>query len=140
MDKEKILKLTNKSKDFYQYMGKFFGSRVVQNIINDRIYDDTGKTWYLYLTNEKVVAFVSMVGGVIKNIYAVKDEYLIKLLENLKNEVMIEPSIVPVIYEEIYTKCGFTITSRGLKNFITISIENNELINQDKLEVEGSMV
>ena len=38
-----ILKLTNKDEKFYEYMGKFFGSRLVQRQTNDRIYDDPDK-------------------------------------------------------------------------------------------------
>mgnify|MGYP003292759025 FL=1 len=55
-----ILKMDNKSKDFYNIMGKFFGSRIVQNKTNDRIYDDNNKEWYVYLENKNPVAFVSI--------------------------------------------------------------------------------
>lgn len=126
MEKEKILKLTNQSKGFYEYMGKFFGSRLVQNQINDRIYDDSNKIWYVYCINEKVVAFVSMVKGTIKNLYGVKDEYLETLLDSIKKEVKIDMSIVPVIYKEIYEKSGFIVGKDGnYKNFVTISTQGS---------------
>ena len=35
--------MINKDEKFYQYMGKFFGSRLVEKQTNDRIYDDNGK-------------------------------------------------------------------------------------------------
>ena len=38
-----IIKMTNKDENFYQYMGKFFGSRLVERQTNDRIYDDDNK-------------------------------------------------------------------------------------------------
>ncbi len=44
-----IVKMDNKSKDFYNIMGKFFGSRIVENKTNDRIYDDNNKSWYIYI-------------------------------------------------------------------------------------------
>ena len=40
-----IKKITNKEEDFYQYMGKIFGSRSIERQINDRIYDDDSKEW-----------------------------------------------------------------------------------------------
>ena len=126
MEKEKILKLTNQSKGFYEYMGRFFGSRLVQNQINDRIYDDSNKVWYIYCINDKVVAFVSMVNETIKNLYGVKDEYLKTLLDNIKKEVKIDISIVPIIYKEIYEKSGFTVGEEGnYKNFVTISMQGS---------------
>lgn len=41
--------MTNKDDNFYSYMGRFFGSRIVQTETKDRIYDDNNKTWYIYL-------------------------------------------------------------------------------------------
>ena len=32
--------MDNKQENFYTYMGKVFGSRIVQKQTNDRIYDD----------------------------------------------------------------------------------------------------
>ena len=55
-----ILKTNNKEKDFYSIMGRFFGSRIVQNATNDRIYDDNNKEWYIYLNNDVPVAFISV--------------------------------------------------------------------------------
>ena len=81
-----ILKLTNKDEKFYEYMGKFFGSRLVQRQTNDRIYDDPDKLWYIYKDGEKVVAFISIQKNTIKNLYTTKQEYLEKLLERVKKE------------------------------------------------------
>ena len=81
-----ILKLTNKDEKFYEYMGKFFGSRLVQRQTNDRIYDDPDKLWYIYKDGEKIVAFVSIQKNTIKNLYTTKQEYLEKLLERVKKE------------------------------------------------------
>ena len=89
-----ILKLTNKDEKFYEYMGKFFGSRLVQRQTNDRIYDDPDKLWYIYKDGEKIVAFVSIQKNTIKNIYTTKQEYLEKLLEREKKENKITTSIV----------------------------------------------
>ena len=41
-----ILKLNNKDTNFYNYMGKIFGSRPIEKQVNDRIYDDSNKEWY----------------------------------------------------------------------------------------------
>ena len=76
-----IVKMTNKDDDFYSYMGKFFGSRIVQTETKDRIYDDNNKVWYIYLNqNSKPCAFISVCDQVIKNIYSNSDDYLKKLL------------------------------------------------------------
>ena len=116
-----ILKLTNKDKKFYQYMGKFFGSRIVQKETNDRIYDDSDKIWYIYLKNDIPVGFISIKENTIKNIYAIKFDYIYDLLVELQNDIQIAPSTVTNLYLDIYQKCSFHILNNDYKNFVTIS-------------------
>ena len=129
-----ILKLTNKDKNFYEYMGKFFGSRLVQRQTNDRIFDDPDKVWYIYKEGNKIVAFVSIQKSTIKNIYSTKEEYLEKLLERIKKENKITNSIVTNSYKNLYERCGFFINNNSnLKNFVTICTEQiNENKNSEK--------
>ena len=122
MDERKILKINNKDNCFYTYMGKFFGSRVVQNKINDRIFDDANKEWYVLIEGNSSVAFVSLVKDTIKNIYAIKDEQLCYLLNNIKEKVKFAESVVPAIYKEEYVKVGLNVQDKcKFKNFVTIS-------------------
>lgn len=117
-----IVKMTNKDDDFYTYMGKFFGSRIIQTETKDRIYDDNNKEWYIYLNqNNKPCAFVSVCDNVIKNIYSVSNDYLKELLLFIAKEIVVSPSIVTKIYEDIYIQCGFHInTLDNYKHFIMI--------------------
>lgn len=116
-----IIKITNKEEKFYQYMGKFFGSRLVERQTNDRIYDDDNKEWYIYLEEEKVMAFVSISKNVIKNIYAIKEKYLEEILKEISKNNNITDSIVTNYYAELYEKCGFKINKeQEYKNFVTI--------------------
>lgn len=116
-----VTKITNKDEDFYKYMGKFFGSRLVQKQTNDRIYDDDNKTWYVYLVEEQVKAFVSINKNVLKNIYTTKEKYLEDILKQLQSENKITYSIVTNMYIEVYEKCGFKISKDNTyKNFVTI--------------------
>lgn len=117
-----IVKLTNKDDNFYAYMGRFFGSRIIQTETKDRIYDDNNKVWYIYLNqNNKPCAFVSVCDSVIKNIYSVSNDYLKELLLFIMKEIVISPSIVTKIYEDIYIQCGFHIyTLDNYKHFIMI--------------------
>ncbi len=116
-----VVKMTNKDRDFYQYMGKFFGSRLIQKQTNDRIYDDDEKVWYIYLEANKVMAFVSVNKNIIKNIYATKEKYLEEILKKVKRENEITYSIVTNYYKEIYEKCGFEVSkNQDYKNFVTI--------------------
>lgn len=122
-----IIKITNKEKNFYQYMGKIFGSRLIQSQTNDRIYDDNNKEWYIYLEEDNVKAFVSINKNVIKNIYTIKNEYLEEILEKVKKENNITYSIVTNCYIDIYEKCGFGIwQGQGYKNFVTIYMEKDK--------------
>ena len=132
-----ILKLTNKDKNFYEYMGKFFGSRLVQRQTNDRIFDDPDKVWYIYKEGNKIVAFVSIQKSTIKNIYSTKEEYLEKLLERIKKENKITNSIVTNSYKNLYKRCGFFINNNSnLKNFVTICTgQINENKNSEKEEL-----
>ena len=129
-----ILKLTNKDKNFYEYMGKFFGSRLVQRQTNDRIFDDPDKVCYIYKEGNKIVAFVSIQKSTIKNIYSTKEEYLEKLLERIKKENKITNSIVTNSYKNLYERCGFFINNNSnLKNFVTICTgQINENKNSEK--------
>lgn len=111
-----ILKLTNKDSNFYNYMGKFFGSRIVQTETKDRIYDDNNKLWYIYIgPDKKPYGFVSILNNVIKNIYSSNEAYLKELLEQLLVDINISPSIVTKLYENLYTECGLKI--RYLDNY-----------------------
>lgn len=121
-----IIKMTNKDENFYQYLGKFFGSRIVEKQINDRIYDDENKEWYICIENNIVIAFVSISKNKIKNIYTTQEKYLKKILEKIKKENTISSSIVTNTYLEIYEKCGYTISNNSnYKNFVTISLLQN---------------
>lgn len=124
-----ILKLTNKDENFYQYMGKFFGSRTVQRQTNDRIFDDNNKTWYLSLENDVITAFTSVTRNVIKNIYSTNDEHLVEIFKEIKkeNNNEIAKSIVTTAYLEIYEKCNFQIEPRQFsKNFVTIYMKKGD--------------
>lgn len=122
-----IVKMNNKSKDFYSIMGKFFGSRIVENETNDRIYDDNKKDWYIYFDNDTPVAFVSIVSNVIKNVYSIKDDFLIELLQHIIKEVNIKDSIVTKSYSNAYEACGLVVTGNNeYKNFIRIRSDINE--------------
>lgn len=119
-----IIKMTNKEENFYKYMGKFFGSRLVQNQTNDRIYDDDNKEWYIYVEEDTAKAFVSVNKNVIKNVYTTKEAYLEELLEEIKKEKDITYSIVTNCYLDIYEKCGFKVfKEEAYKNFVTINME-----------------
>lgn len=120
-----IIKINNKDEKFYQYMGKFFGSRLVEKQTNDRIYDDERKEWYLYMEKSLVLAFVSVQDKVLKNLYCYKEEYLEDILiyikKQEKNGEKIGSSIVTRRYVEVYERCGFKILdSEGYKNFVTM--------------------
>lgn len=124
-----VIKITNKEEKFYQYMGKFFGSRLVERQTNDRIYDDDSKEWYVYLEDEKVMAFVSVSENVIKNIYTTKEKYLEEILKQIKEENNITYSIVTRYYTEVYERCGFKISANeNYRNFVTIYMEKEEAI------------
>lgn len=121
-----IIKINNKDEKFYQYMGKFFGSRLVERQTNDRIYDDEKKEWYLHIEKNNVSAFISVENKVLKNLYCYKEEYLEEILiyikKHEKNGEKIGNSIVTKRYLEVYERCGFKILySEGYKNFVTIS-------------------
>lgn len=120
-----IVKMTNRDEKFYKYMGRVFGSRVIERETNDRIYDDNRKEWHIYLEDEKVVAFVSIANNIIKNIYTTKIEYLSELLTKVSEEKNIFDSVVTKTYIDIYKKSNFKIKeSNSLKNFVTICSNN----------------
>lgn len=119
-----VTKMTNKEEKFYQYMGKYFGSRLVERQTNDRIYDDDNKVWYIYFEDDKAMAFVSVNKNVIKNIYTLRETYLEEILNVVKKEEKIVNSIVTNCYVDVYKKCGYKINeNQNHKNFVTIYVE-----------------
>lgn len=124
-----VIKITNREEKFYQYMGRFFGSRLIEKQTSDRIYDDDSKEWYIYLKDDKVMAFVSISKNIIKNVYTVKEEYLEEVLNVVKGENNITYSIVTSYYKEVYERCGFEIgKNQDYKNFVTIYMAKQEAI------------
>lgn len=123
-----IVKMNNKDEKFYEYMGKFFGSRLVEKQVNDRIYDDDQKDWYLYIENGVVLAFISIQNKIIKNIYGYKEIHLEKLLKYIKMNEKISTSVLTKKYIQIYENCGFKIIeSSSYKNFVTVYIEDKKV-------------
>lgn len=117
-----ILKLTNKDPSFYDYMGKFFGSRIVQTETKDRIYDDNNKLWYIYVDSDnKPFGFISICDNMIKNIYSSNTSYLKLLIQQVSKDITIQPSIVTKLYEDLYQECGLQITILdNYKHFVMI--------------------
>lgn len=116
--------MTNKDAKFYQYMGRIFGSRLIEKQTNDRIYDDDDKEWYIYVEGEKAMAFVSINKNIIKNVYTTKEKYLEQILTRIRKENNITYSIVTNYYRKIYENSEFKISdSQGYKNFVTIYTE-----------------
>ncbi|MCI8640511.1 MAG: hypothetical protein HFJ59_01355 [Clostridia bacterium] len=116
-----VIKMTNKEEDFYKYMGRFFGSRLVEKQINDRIYDDNEKEWYIYIEEGNAKAFVSINRNRIKNMYTTNLKYLEEILSIIRQEKNITSSIVTNCYLEAYEKCGFKVSqNQNYKNFVEI--------------------
>lgn len=116
-----IIKLNNKDGEFYNYMGRFFGSRTVQRQTGDRMYDDDDKTWYIFLDHQEPVAFLSINKKVIKNIYGIEDKYIKELLDKVHDELIIEPSILTKAYINIYQDSKFKIIDTDSHiNYVTI--------------------
>ena len=123
-----VVKMTNKHKEFYKLMGKFFGSREIEKELNDRIYDDKNKVWYIYVEKGKVLAFVSINKNVIKNIYAIDEIYLEEILKRVTKEIKITYSTVTKAYIKAYENCGFEISKQGgYKNFVIIYREEEAI-------------
>lgn len=121
-----ILKLTNKSKNFYAHLGKIFGSREVQRKTGDRFYDDDDKIWYLYYDRGVPNTFVSIKDNVIKNVWTENKEHLIKVLKQIFDECNIVESVVPSMFKEEYVQAGFSVQESS-KKFVKIrGVENDE--------------
>ncbi|MBO5479515.1 MAG: hypothetical protein J6A04_07590 [Clostridia bacterium] len=117
-----IIKLTNKDSNFYNYMGKFFGSRIVQTETKDRIYDDNNKSWYIYVDpDDKACGFISVCDGVIKNIYSSNETYLKEIFKEILKTITIQPSIVTNLYKNLYQECGLKVSVLdNYKHFVMI--------------------
>ena len=113
-----IIPITNKSKNFYAHLGEVFGSRKVQNLTNDRFYDDDNKTWYLYYDRGAPDTFVSVKDRVIKNIWTENEKHLVEVLKDIK--LYVKESLVTNHFKSCYEDAEYTIIENGSKNFIKI--------------------
>lgn len=114
-----IIKLNNKSKNFYAHLGKVFGSREVEKTTNDRFFDDDNKEWYFYFNKGNPTTFVSIANGVIKNVWTTKKTHLVQVLEKIKNDTNIKPSVVTKFFKDEYLKSGYAVKEKS-KNFVII--------------------
>lgn len=118
-----IIKINNQADKFYYYLGKVFGSRQIENITHDRIYDDDNKEWYLYINNGNPEVFVSVVGSKIKNIWSYNREHLIEILKKISVDLNIGDSIVTNLFKNEYIEAGYTIVGHRGQNFLIIRSE-----------------
>lgn len=123
-----ILKLTNKSKNFYAHIGKVFGSRKVEQITSDRFYDDDDKVWYIFFRRGSGVpdTFVSVRQNKIKNVWTENSDHLVEVLKKILKDWPIKESVVPAVFKEEYEAAGFDVIGNGYKNFIKIRGDQNE--------------
>lgn len=112
-----IIPITNQSKNFYAHLGRVFGSREIEKLTGDRIYDDDGKVWYVYFKNSKPVAFVSVKDNVIRNVWDDDKNCLQKVLEKIKSEI--KTSTVTKYFVDVYKAAGYKVIEHSI-NFVKI--------------------
>lgn len=115
------MKINNKDKDFYIYLGPIFGSREVQRKTGDRFYDDDGKEWYIHLESGHVDVSVSVLKGKIRNVYSENEKELTEILKEILHEV--SSGMIPVVYLKSFIKAGYTVDETKTKktmNFVPI--------------------
>lgn len=113
-----IIPITNQSKNFYHHLGKIFGSRDVERLTGDRIYDDDDKVWYLYYNKGIPDTFISVKDNVIKNIWGYEDENIVEVLKHIRKDI--KESIVTKHFKKLYIQAGYKITEDYTKKYIKI--------------------
>lgn len=108
-------RMFNTDSGFYKYMGKIFGSREIQRVTSDRFYDDDGKEWIMEISQNVVIAIISVKDSVIKNVYAEDVFCLAEILKEMRPEISI--GIVTNLYREVYATAGYEIVEEK-KNFV----------------------
>ena len=77
--------------------------------------------------HNKPYGFISVCDNVIKNIYSSNENFLIDLLKEVMQDMIIQPSIVTKLYEDLYQRCGLKINRLdAYKHFVMIRGEENE--------------
>lgn len=112
-----LKRMVNTDRDFYKYMGQIFGSREVQRVTSDRLYDDSGKEWIMEVDKNIIAAVISVKDSVIKNVYAEDVFCLLKLLQEIYPEI--STGVVTNVYKEMYVTAGYEIIEEK-KNFLKI--------------------
>lgn len=121
-----ILTINNKSKNFYAHLGKIFGSREVERLTKDRIFDDAVKEWYLYYHKGTPDSFVSVSGNIIKNVWTYDRKHLVDTLKKVNKDLNIQCSTVTNYFREEYLSAGLIITEEKTNNFVIIRGNKNE--------------
>lgn len=112
-------RIKNTDTAFYDIVGPVFGSRKIQRVTRDRFYDDDKKEWIVQLdSNKNIVYVISVIDGVIKNIYSESPEATTNALKEIYDEISY--GVVPVIYKALYISAGYEIEERVMVNFVKI--------------------
>lgn len=120
-----IITITNKSKNFYVHLGRIFGSREIERLTKDKMYDDDNKVWYVYYKRGNPVTFVSVVDGVVKNVWSDDRKLLVDVLKKINKDLSIKNSTVIKYFEKEYEKAGLKVNKKS-KNFVTIRSDNDK--------------
>lgn len=110
-------RLINTDPGFYELLGPVFGSREIDRAVKDRLFDDAGKVWLVEEKDGAVSAVVSLLRGVIKNVYAKGPDDLIPLLREIYAET--SNGTLPACYQEQYMAAGYEIVKASV-NFVMV--------------------
>lgn len=69
-----VSELKRESENFYQLMGKYFGSRQVAKEVGINVYDDYDKTWFVAYDNNLMCGFASVRKGLISDCYVLPEK------------------------------------------------------------------
>lgn len=112
-------RIKNTDTGFYDIVGPVFGSRKIQRVTKDRFYDDDEKEWIVQLdSNKNVIYAISIIDGIIKNIYSESPEATTDALKEIYNEISY--GVVPVVYKNLYISAGYEIEESVMVNFVKI--------------------
>jgi len=122
-----IVEMNSGNIDFYNYMGRVFGSRFIEKQVGLKIYDDANKQWVLALQDNVIIGFCSLQANTVSDCF-VYPNYRNRGVFNSMLDMLIKAD---KSYRAVCTKMsvraflnrGFILTKQT-KNFFFVERKN----------------
>jgi hypothetical protein len=116
----KIWQISNTDDNFYELMGRVFGSRFIEKQVGLKIYDDSNKQWVITTINDDVIGFCSLQASTISDCFVYPNYRLQGVFNTMLDLLLSKPgnyrAVCTKMSLQAFLNRGFQVT-KTTKNF-----------------------